>query len=55
MTRAAHPKPLVRRAHELREQGFGYGAIKRALWTEFQIDVGESTIRDWVTFWSRRP
>lgn len=55
MSRAAHPKQVMVRAHELRGLGHGYRTIKRALWAEFQIDVGESTIRDWVTYWSRQP
>lgn len=49
MTRAAHPPALVARAKALREQGQSYERIRAALWSEFGLDVGASTVRDWVT------
>lgn len=55
MSRRAHPKPLVKRAHELKSTGLGYGRVARAILKEFGVRVGESTIRDWTTYYSRGP
>ncbi len=48
MSRRAHDSKLVARALVL-----GYGAIARELFTEFGQSVGESTVRDWVTYRTR--
>jgi hypothetical protein len=53
MTRAAHPKEAVRLAHELRALGHGYGRIAREIYSRLGISVGESCIRDWVTYRTR--
>lgn len=53
MTRAAHPAPLVERAHALRAEGLSYRRIAGRLWVEFGIQVGEATVRDWVTYQTR--
>lgn len=55
MTRRAYPKPMVKRAHELKRTGLGYGRVARALKSEFGVRVGESTVRDWTTYYSRGP
>lgn len=44
---------MVKRAHALRSEGKSYAQIARALWTEFGIEVGQSTVRDWVSYYSR--
>lgn len=53
MSRAAHPRPVVQRAHALRAEGLSYRAIAGRLWTEFGVQVGEATVRDWVTYYTR--
>lgn len=55
MTRRAYPKEMVERAHALRAEGRSYGGIAYALWVEFKIEVGDSTVRDWVSYYSRGP
>ncbi|WP_411887377.1 helix-turn-helix domain-containing protein [Hydrocarboniphaga effusa] len=47
MTRRAYPKDLVRRAHLLRSRGLSYKLIAD------ELGVGASTVRDWVTYYSR--
>ncbi len=54
MTRKAHDAKLVRRAKELRDvEGKTYAGIAERLFIEHGIWVGESTIRDWVTYRTR--
>lgn len=53
MTRAAHPIELVNRAVTLRSRGFTYAEIKDELLIQFNVSVGYSTVRDWVTYHSR--
>lgn len=55
MTRRAHPQPMVKRAHELRAKGLSYGRIARMLGEEFGVYVGDATVRDWTTYFSRGP
>lgn len=53
MSRAAYPKEMVNRAHELRKKGYSHSAISVRLFIEFHTSVGESTVRDWVKYFSR--
>lgn len=53
MSRAAHPRPLVLRALALRAEGLSYARIARTLFTEFGVEVGDATVRDWVTYRTR--
>lgn len=53
MSRRAHPAALVREAVKLRKHRHGYGTIARKLRQQHGVYVGESTVRDWVTYNSR--
>lgn len=53
MTRRAHPREAVELAHQLRERGYGYGRIAREIYSRLGVRVGDSTVRDWVTYYLR--
>lgn len=53
MTRRAHPQKAVSLAYELRGQGLSYQRIAQLIYSRLGISVGQSTVRDWVTYGSR--
>lgn len=53
MSRAPHDPRMLPRAESLRAQGWPYLRIARSLSEEFGCTVGQSTVRDWVTYSTR--